>query len=379
MADPRGDDPQPRDFEREGLLDGLEGDDRDARLGLLSQLAAGGVGMDELKRAVAEDRLALLPAELVFRRGCKYTLREALERAGLEEDFLRRDFLALGLSLPAPDEPAFDDADIESMSGLKRMLDAGVPEDQVHEMARVVGRGSAQTAETVLSVFVRLFLEAGDTEGDVGLRFAQVAEGLMPIAAPLMAFPLRLHMRELVRRQVIGEVERGSGKLPDARDVGVCFADLVAFTSLGEQASTETLGEVVERLGRHASEVAEPPVRLIKLIGDAAMLVSHEVPALVDAAAELLERVERDERLPALRAGIAAGPAFNRGGDWYGRTVNLASRLAGVAPPGTIVASGEVPKAANDGRRWERQADATLKGIDDPVPVYLLVSGGPAA
>src|SRR5207302_2585439 len=144
--------------------------------------------------------------------------------------------------------------------------------------------------------------------------------------------------RQIVRREVIGRAERMEGVLPGSRDVGVCFADLVSFTSLSESTSVDEPGEVTERLELHASEIAEPPVRLIKLIGDAAMLVSPQVPALVDSAARLVDAVRGDGKLPPIRAGIASGPALNRGGDWYGRSVNLASRVTGTADPGAVVA-----------------------------------------
>jgi Adenylate cyclase regulatory domain len=51
------------DFEAEGLLDDLSGQAREARLALLPELAEAGVPLDELKRAVEEDRLVLLPVE----------------------------------------------------------------------------------------------------------------------------------------------------------------------------------------------------------------------------------------------------------------------------------------------------------------------------
>src|SRR4051812_40155550 len=105
---------QVTEFEREGLLEDLAGEECEARIDLLAQLREAGVSMDELRRAVAEDRLAMLPIELVFTRDCRYTLPEALEASGLDEAFARRDMLALGFSYPADDEVLFSDQDIES-------------------------------------------------------------------------------------------------------------------------------------------------------------------------------------------------------------------------------------------------------------------------
>ena len=365
-------DEQAAAFEAEGLLEGLHPAEREARLDLLRQLAEAGVSMETMKRAVDEDRLAMLPIELVFTRDCKYTLPDALERSGLSEEFIRRDLLALGLPYPADDELLYTDEDIESFIAVKQVLDTGLPEERMLELARVAGRSAAQSAEAILVTFVRQFLQAGDTERDVGLRLSGLAQALMPSLGPLLETPTRLHMRQVVRREVIGRTERMEGVLPGSREVGVSFADLVSFTRLSESRSVEDVGEVTERLELRASEAAEPPVRLIKLIGDAAMLVSSDVPALVQATATLVRDVGQDELLPDMRAGIAAGPALNRGGDWYGSSVNLASRLTGAADPGAVVATREVVEVAGPAHRWSSLPPRLLKGIEREVEIFQL-------
>ena len=87
-------------------------------------------------------------------------------------------------------------------------------------------------------------------------------------------------------------------------------------------------------------------MRLVKVIGDAVMLVSPEPGPMVAATLELVERAEAQEALPQLRAGVAYGPAVNRWGDWFGSTVNLASRLTARARPGSVLTTEEVRDAA---------------------------------
>lgn len=101
-------------------------------------------------------------------------------------------------------------------------------------------------------------------------------------------------------------------------------------------------GRVAARLGELAGEVACPPVRLVKTIGDAAMLASTEAEALVEAAVQLIEAVDARGDLPRVRVGAAFGPAVARSGDWYGRSVNVASRITAIADPGTVFASCEL-------------------------------------
>jgi adenylate cyclase len=361
------------DFEAEGLLDGLDdGKARDGRLELLRELSEAGCTLDQLKAAVAEDRLSSLPLELVFTRGLHHSLADVMRETGLDEGFIRRNYLALGLPLPPLDEPALDDDDLESWRMLKALFDAGISEDQVLQMARPSGRFAAQLVDVLRQVFVSAFLEPGDTERDFSLRLARISEQLVPTIGPLTERPVRLHLRERVRHDVINFTEVTSGGLPDMQHVGICFADLVEFTRLSERLGANELGQITARLESLAGDVAEPPIRLIKMIGDAAMLVCPEVPRLVDAAEKLVEGAEDDGSLPRLRAGIAAGEALNRGGDWYGSPVNLASRITDIAEPGSVLASQSVVDATSDNRRWTVVGTRRLKGIEAEVSVHRL-------
>jgi adenylate cyclase len=363
------------DFEAEGLLEGLEDPRaRAGRLDLLRELAEAGCTLEQLRAAVAEDRLSSLPLELVFTRGLRYSLADVVRETGLDEGVIRRNYLALGLPLPPFDEPALDEDDLESWRMLKVLFDAGISEEQILEMARPSGRWAAQIVDVLRQVFVEAFLEPGDTERDFSLRLARLSEELVPTIGPLTERPVRLHLRERVRHDVINFTEVASGGLPDMRQIGVCFADLVQFTRLSQQLEADELGQVTARLERLAGEVAEPPIRLIKLIGDAAMLVCTDVARLVDAAQKLVDAAAEDDSLPRLRAGVAAGDALNRGGDWYGSPVNLASRITDVADPGTVVASDAVVDATSSSHRWTALGARSLKGIEEDVMLHLLDS-----
>jgi adenylate cyclase len=168
---------------------------------------------------------------------------------------------------------------------------------------------------------------------------------------------------------VIGRSEREAGQIAGAEEIAVCFADLVGFTRLGGEVEVEELGSVARGLARLAAEAAEPPVRLIKTIGDAAMFVSPNPGALVDVALSLVEKVEAAE-LPSLRVGVACGPAFQRSGDFYGHSVNLASRVTGVARPGSVLCTQEVRDGARDAFEWSPAGRFRLKGVQEREPLY---------
>ena len=361
------------DFAAEGLLEGLEDEgERDARLSLLRQLHEAGVPLEELRRAVAEERLAVLPVELVLGGEVAYTPRELAAEVGIDLGMLQRARQALGLPISDPDEQVLTREDLEAARRGLRMLEAGLPEDQAVEFLRVVGQATARVAAAVRAMFGQSLVRPGDTELELGSRFAQAARALGPDLGRTLEYAAAVHLREQLRRDVVTRAEREAGKiLPGARSVAVGFADLVGFTRLGAELAVDELGAVADRLAGMAVEVAQEPVRLVKTIGDAAMLVCPDTPPLLDAVLDLVEAAEgQGEEFPQLKAGVALGPAINRGGDWYGHTVNLASRVTGVARPGSVLATGEVRDQGRDAYRWSFAGPKRLKGIAERVQLY---------
>jgi adenylate cyclase len=355
------------DLAGSGLLDGLDGRDREAREELLQGLLERGVTLEELKAAVAEDRLVLLPVERVL--GGRFTAAEVAEQSGVAADQLRRVWRALGFAPPRHDERAFTEEDVRAAESLKVFLDAGLSEESLLEIARVLGEGAARLSATVTGAFANTFLEPGDTERDVALRFAAMAKQLLPLMSPVLGGALAGHVREAARRGIISRTERERGQVATAEDVVVCFADLVGFTSLGGEVEAQELGMVARRLSEMATEVSSPTVRLIKTIGDAAMFISTDAGATVSTALALVEAFSEAD-LPALRAGIASGPAWSRAGDWFGQSVNVASRVTGAARPGSVLCTEAVRDAVPDQFSWSSAGRFRLKGLEGGVPLY---------
>lgn len=359
------------DWDDEGLLEGLEGDEREARADLLDQLSEAGVPLDELRRAVAEERLAMLPVERALGGDCHLTAAEVAEKTGIDVDMLLEQRRALGLPQAAGDDRAFNEDDVEAARHLKQFLDAGFDPDDVVEVTRILGEGMNRVADAVSTLVARNLLSPGDTERDLGLKFAEAAKVLGPVMGAELEHVFKLQLREIVRNEVVSQAERVSGKLPDSETMSVCFADLVGFTKLGEQLPPDEIGRLAGRLTSLAGDVAEPPVRLVKTIGDAAMLVSRDSEALVHTAITLVRAADdAGEDFPQLRSGLARGEAIGRGGDWYGRPVNVASRVCGVARPGSVLATDGVHGDAEDAFRWSFAGRRRLKGVREPVPLF---------
>src|SRR4051794_3639588 len=357
--------PVATDFDAEGLLDGLEGDSRDARRRLLEELEAGGGPVDELREACEEGRLALVPLERELGPpGPRFTFREMAQRANLDEVFLASLTRALGLPLLDDDEAIFTERDLEAAQSVSGFRAAGIPDDALLEVTRVLGHSLSQIVAALRSMFTQSFFSPGDSEYDVAVRWATAAKELNPILEQILRYLLRAQQVTQLRQGVFDLAGLATG----TSKICVAFADLAGFTRLGEQVAADQLGSVAGRLTALATDSAQPPVRLVKMIGDAAMLVSPEPRPLLDVVLNLLRRVEEEgEEFPPLRAGIACGEGLSRGGDWFGAPVNLASRITDKARPGAVVVSSEFKdQVGEDGFNWTKlPGKRKFKGISE--------------
>jgi len=359
------------DFDAEGLLEGLEGEVRSERLALLEYLAGDGVSIAELRRATASGTLMFLPAERIIGGRARYTSAEVAVRTGVGEDFLLAVSRAMGLPITAQDEAIYTDSDLEVLEMTSLFAAAGITDEEMLDVVRALGRGLSQAAETMRALPLRIVLEPGLSEHALAQRYASIVSELAPMIAPLVSGLLNVHLRQMAQSEAINSAERSGGRLPGSREICVCFADLVGFTRLGEEVPAEELGQLAVRLETLTSDVVEPPVRLVKTIGDAVMLASVEPEPLLETGLALLDVADAEgEDFPQLRSGMAIGDALSRAGDWFGRPVNLASRITQVARPGSLLAEREVRECAPDSYRWSYAGERRLRGIRDPVPLF---------
>jgi adenylate cyclase len=328
--------------------------------------------LEELHDAVEAGRLALVPVERALAGdGRRYSAREIADIAGIDLEQLRRFSAALGVPYADPDERRGTEADLEAARRMKAFRDAGLPEEGMLQVARTIGMGTSRIAEANRELVIRTLAQPGDTERDLALRFAAAAEFMMPLVGPTVVHALQANMLEQIRRDVIATADLASGGLGGTVNLTVSFADLVEFTRLGEEIPAEELGLVAGRLEEMATAVAEPPVRLVKTIGDAVMFVSTEPEPMLAASLALIAAAEEEgDEFPLLRAGLASGPVLPQSGDYYGRPVNLASRITGVARPGSVVVDSAVKDAAEDGYSYTYIGERRLKGIDSKVKLF---------
>jgi adenylate cyclase len=356
----------------EVLLDGLTGAARTERAELIDWLLDRGF-------TVAEVREAIAPMLLASRRhvgddGVYVSARETSEKFGIELDLLQRVQRAMGLSREDdPDAVVHLRADAEAAARAQRFVEFGLDADQVVQVVRVLSEGLAKAAEVMRYAAFAAVLTPGAAELEIAKKSEALVRELAPMLGPMIEEMLLLQLRHAMETEAVSATERAEGvPLPGAREVAVMFADLVGFTRLGEAVPPEKLEQLARRLGDLARELAVAPVRFVKTIGDAVMLVSADPAALLESALAMLDAAADDPDFPRLRVGLAAGQAVSRAGDWFGSPVNMASRVTGAARPGTVLVAESVRDAIGDDERfsWSFAGTRRLKGIKGEVKMF---------
>jgi adenylate cyclase len=166
------------------------------------------------------------------------------------------------------------------------------------------------------------------------------------------------------------------------------FADLSGYSSLTEREGDAVAAEVAIRFAAEASRLAEERgIELVKRVGDAVMMRGPDAAAVVRLGLSLQSEIAGKAGIPDVHAGVHTGCAIKRGGDWWGATVNIASRVATAAEAGQLLITEATKTAAGDlGEiRLRGLGSQAFKNISSPVTVYsasepdaVLVSHTPA-
>lgn len=366
------------DYAAEGLLDDVVGEEaRAARVRLIEYLIEEeGVGLEEIKVAHAEKRLFLLPVERALGGDPIYNAAEIAELADFDLDLFRELRRSLGLADPGPDVKYYSELDVRTMQAVRWNMEMGISLESIREINRVLGASLSQLAITVERQFLATFIDPDEDEAEMAKRYADITRATTPEFAFVLQHLFNLHLRDAMRSDILGN-EAVIDLLSDTRQVAVCFADLVGFTSLGEQIPADELGAIAERLTAITIDLIDAPVRLVKTIGDAVMLAAPDPKFLLDTTLELVDIVKQeDEGFPELSAGLDFGEALDRSGDIYGPPVNLASRLSDVARPGAVLVSGDLHERFKDDYDWTSLGRRRFKGIENPIAIYRVRKKG---
>jgi adenylate cyclase len=299
------------------------------------------------------------------------TWPEVCSRAGVGHDVADVLWRALGFPDVPPNERAYTDEDVRALAiaaeGIDRLQ--GDRREAALEVivreARMVGAHLTRVAEIEVDAMaeMRALSLRERLLDDVYQRGLERSD-----MAWLLLYGLRRRLDEALRRRLTIEV----GSHPK---LAVGFVDLVGFTRVSGSLQDDEFAALLSRFESLAADVVtEAGGRVVKLIGDEAMFVAPSALGAARAALELVAACEANG-LPAARAGLALGPVLARGGDYFGRAVNLASRLVDEAPPGGVLADEQLVAAIRQDSTFalESEGRQPMRGLGE-VDVWRLHS-----
>jgi adenylate cyclase len=365
------------DAEIDKLLEGLEGNARAERAELIEWLLEQGITPAE----IAGSPVPMLTGSrrLMGDDGEYVSTRQLSEEFGVDLELLQRVQRAIGLvRVDDPDAAIHLRADGAAAAHAREFVDLGIHPDQVVQVVRILAEGLSHAAEVMRYTALATILQPGATELQIAQASQALVSRIVPLLGPMIEDMLFMQLRHMMETEAVNVSERAAGApLPGGRQITAAFADLVGFTKLGEEVPPEELGQLAGRLADLARDVATPPVRFIKTIGDAVMFVCTEPAPLLDAVLKLVDITDSDNDFPSLRAGMASGSAVSRAGDWFGSPVNTASRVTAVARPGAVLAAESVRDELGDdaGFSWSFAGARRLKGIKGETKLYRVRRG----
>jgi adenylate cyclase len=339
---------------------------------IVARLRDRGHRLEEIREAGRQGRLAYGYIESIFGQDpdAERTLSDAAGETGLEPALIERFWNSIGLA-PASLE-SLSDEDLEALRYVASVLDSGFPLVAFLQLCRVYGLALSQIADAEVRLFHLYVHEPLMREDVPGLQMAEEMEGLardlLPLASPLMDYVHRRFLQHFVAQDVVGhmedELEEGdidSGRLR----VAIAFADLAGFTRFTEEEGEEEALSSVERFVEGVTNTLPDDARVVKTIGDEVMVVGNDVQALVDWAVGFVGLFE--ER-PEPRIGVHVGTTLYRDGDYFGREVNLASRVVARARGGEVLVSDSVVDAVRGSSHlsFAEIGQVKLKGFDEP-------------
>jgi adenylate cyclase len=355
------------------------------RARVVADLEAIGVESRGVATALRSGHLSLGYLESAGRRHprSERTFAEVAEDLGLPYATLERIYVAFGLASPTADEPIREE-DLQVIRTMPALFSAGIEEGDVLRAARVWGDGARRVAQYLTHYFHTVVEEPfrrrglGDNQAfeaairEVGLRMGRSGE-------EMLAWLYRRHSEMYLTQHQFDHAEAaleeaGVHERSAPHPGAAAFADLSGYTRLTEEAGDEVAAAVSLKLAVVVSEIAaRHQGTVVKMLGDGVHFHFGEPRDAVLASLDVVDSV-RPQGLPPAHVGIEAGPMIYDEGDYFGRTVNLAARIAAQAGPDQVlVGEGFASLVPASRFRLVEVGAFELKGISLPITLYEAV------
>ena len=366
-----------RRWARQGVIPGYDGSWSTAAVAharIVARLRERGHPLAEIRRAGKEGRLAFGYVEELFPPDAEtFTLARVAEETGLEPALIERIIATVGIA--GLEARAISGDELRLLRYVAAVLDAGLPLVATLQLIRVYGQAVAQIADAEVRLFHLYVHEPLMRSGATGLETADemlsLTRELLPLASPVMDRMHRRYLKHFLEQDVVGHMESdledgvlGIGRLR----VAIAFADLAGYTRLTEEAGELEAVDAVERFVDAVQSTLPDDARVIKTIGDEVMIVGADSSTLAEWAVAFQRR--HAER-PVPRIAVHSGEVLYRDGDYYGRNVNIAARVAARSAGGEVLVTRPVVEHSAPALRFERIGEVRLKGFSESTEIFL--------
>lgn len=350
------------------------------RVRLMEAFEDAGIGLDLISKGIAKGKLSYenIGLYLPEPEALTETAEELAAEFGRAPELVTRLLREFGLAPPDPGGRLRAD----EVLILRELLDvwAAADDDVLARLARAYGQNIRKVVASDLelagaTIFPRLREKLSDEEmrkaaGTVGMR-------LLGLGERLMVWLRGRHLEHEVISVTVQTTEdylRGLGLTPGRapRPPAIAFLDLTGYTALTEERGDEAGADLADRLSMLVHEAAQPHGgNPVKWLGDGVMFYFDDPSAAVLTGLELVEQTPAAVDVRA-RVGINAGTVVFREGDYFGRTVNVASRIADYARPGEVLVSGEVKERFGGAEvQFAEIGPVALKGLREELTLYV--------
>jgi adenylate cyclase len=345
-------------------------------------LERAGLPLDGMATAVRDGALSLSFLDVsAFDRFAGLTDTTFLQlsvETGIPMDLLKVVREAVGFAEPRPEDHVRED-ELSVVPAIELQLSKGFRPAVIERWLRTCADSLRRIAETETDWWKtevgQPLLEEGMAEGEMLEAQADLGSHMAPLAEQAM---LAIYHGQQEHTWSQGFVEYVEGALDRAdlysrlhRPPAICFLDITGYTRLTEEKGDEAAADLAARLAtlvRRCSHAhgGQP----VKWLGDGVMFYFREPADAVPAALDMV-KVVGSHGLPPAHVGIHAGPVVFQEGDYFGRTVNIAARIAEYARPGEVLVSQEVVDAADGGPvTFTEIGPVELKGVSGTIRLH---------
>jgi adenylate cyclase len=334
-----------------------------------------GHSLQEIREATEQGKLAFSFLEELFPGDTeRHTVKEAAETTGLDPALVRRLISGLGITPEHADSVSADE--LELLRYVAAVLSAGFPLAALLQLVRVYGQAMARVADAEVRLFHLYVHEPLMRSGSTGVETAEqmsaISRQVLPLAGPVLDQIHQRYLQFFVEQDVVGHMETdldGTAIDLGRMRVAIAFADLAGYTRLTEEEGELTAVDAVERFVEWVAVTLPDEARIIKTIGDEVMIIGSDVSNLTDWAVGF-QSMQTERPLP--RIAVHYGVALFRDGDYYGRDINIASRVSARSAAGEVLVTRQVVESVTAPHlEFERIGEVRLKGFTESTEVFI--------